>query len=359
MYKSLNLERETVCSNIETFLKQKEYTCNVLPFEDKGNRRRRVQVTGDLEFFVDFHFLDDGSTTIDLSSGKKHSVKTEIADFLKVNSNEILIDVESSNKWFIIENIKDEDFETIIVLILECVYYKNTLIEQGSIGQDRMIKIRGSYNENLTIHYYNNNKKVMLQGRPLLLFNEAVVYFTQLIELEAIPKAFNDYFNVDVKKDNVEEQYQYYFPNSYSKIPNKPKKALYQSIYNLQLLGDMYEYSFLLFPALRVLEGHLKVVLAEWGIPMLTNNFSMFEFNDIKRKHSLKNNFIGGLSTKQIEYIENAYNFFRRQRHSLFHWSNPSNIVDDTRMIDNIGEAKGLVTDTFKIIDEFYRVYVI
>jgi len=358
VYKSLNLERETVCSNIETFFEQKQHTCNVLPFEDKGNRRHRVHVTGDLEFFIDFHFLDDGSTTIDLSSGKKHPVKAEIADFLKGTSNEILIDVESSNKWFVLQGIKAEDFESIISLIAECEYCKGILNNREDNGRYQMVQLTGSYRERLTIHYYLNNKKVMLQGRPLLLFNEAVTYFTQLVELEEIPKAFNNYFKVDVKKDNIEEQYQYYFPNSYNKILSKPKKGLHQAIYNLQLQDDMYDYSFLVFPALRVLEGHIKLVLTKWEIPMVKSGFNMFELNDSKRKHCLKSDCAISLSDDKVAYIENAYNFFRRQRHSLFHWSDPS-VIDDTRMIDNIGEAKGLVTDTFKIIDEFYRLYIV
>ncbi|MCK4260790.1 MAG: type II toxin-antitoxin system RnlA family toxin [Halanaerobiales bacterium] len=58
--------------------------------------------------------------------------------------------------------------------------------------------------------------------------------------------------------------------------------------------------------------------------------------------------------TKTIKYIEDGYNFYNTYRHGLFHWADPSQPPDQTRLIENIEEAKRLIIGTLRIIDSYY-----
>lgn len=352
MYKSLNLNREKIHQSIRDFLVLKDLSCGVSEFEVKGDTRRRIHISGDENFYIDFHFLKNGSTSIDLSSGDAYALKVELAQFIKEDQRCSLGDVHSANKWFVVKNIDPADFLSVIELLVECEYNKN-LTKDG----DWKCKFTGSYNENLAISFFPTTKTALLQGRPLLLFNEAVIYFTELIDLEDIPQMFNGYFNVEIKKENVEAQYQYYFPLSYDKHRIKFKKVLYQAIYNLQLKGEMFDYSFLVFPALKALEGHLKNALETLGISLTDNKFSMFKRQHPGKKYYLDSRYHGQAgSVGKVKYFEDAYNFYNAQRHSAFHWADPTAVFDETRIIENIGEAQGLITDALSLIDAYYAV---
>lgn len=60
-----------------------------------------------------------------------------------------------------------------------------------------------------------------MQGKPKLLFSKIIGYVTELIDVEEIPKIFNSTYNLNIDKDEVRSEFQFYMPNSYDKLsPN-------------------------------------------------------------------------------------------------------------------------------------------
>jgi hypothetical protein len=356
MFRSLNLNREKISISIKNFFELRGNPCEVSNYVEKGETRRRFNINGENSLpFLDFHFLKNGSTTIDITSGGVSDLRLELANFVKSDPQCALGDVDSKNKWFVAKEIQLEDFNGIIELLSESEYCKS---HHDEVKEYSLVhKFEGNYNESLIIHYYYTSKKVLIQGRPLILFNEAVAYITELIELDDLPSTFNDYCKVNIKKSDIEEQYEHYFPYSHDKHSIKIKKVLHQAIYNLQIEGEMFDFSFLVFPAFKALEGHLKFTLHAFNINLEKNKFKMFKYNDTRKKYNLDTTYHANIACpNKIRYLENAYNFYNGQRHSLFHWSDPSFSIDDTRIIENSGEIKGLIIDTFSIIDEYYKL---
>ncbi len=97
-----------------------------------------------------------------------------------------------------------------------------------------------------------------MQGKPKLLFSKIIGYVTELIDVEEIPKIFNSTYNLNIDKDEVRSEFQFYMPNSYDKLSPKMARSLHQAVYNLKIKGDMFEGTYLAQPAVRVIEAQLK-----------------------------------------------------------------------------------------------------
>ncbi|MGG3990065.1 type II toxin-antitoxin system RnlA family toxin [Bacillus smithii] len=354
-----NLKREKICDSIRKFYSLRGIPCRVSEIQEVGGTRRRVNIEekDGLTFFIDFHFKKNGTTSIETNNGNENSreIKKQIAEFIIADPECALgDDVTSGSKYYIANDIEYDDFEGIMELLCESDYYNSHTKQTRDYFEQ--YKFRGVYNESLTIHYYKTKKKILIQGIPLLLFTEAMSLLTELIELDDIPHFFNENYNINLSKNDVEELFDHYFPYSSDKHPVKLKKVLYQAVYNLQIKGDMFTYSYLVFPALKALEGHLKYCLHNYSISLENNKFNMFKFDESRTRYFLKTEHHSKVGDpSRINYFEKAYNFYNRQRHSLFHWADPSLPIDDTRELENIGEARTIILDTFKIIDEYYK----
>ncbi|KEQ25185.1 type II toxin-antitoxin system RnlA family toxin [Paenibacillus tyrfis] len=356
--KNLNLNRDNLIQSIQQYYSLNGKEATISDFLHKGGTRQRVDiVTEDGSVYIDFHFNKNGSTTIDISGGGHHKIKEEISRYIIEDPSCAIGDVHSKSKCFVAPNIELDDFRGIVELLKESTYYQSESHSEDIRGNHELHKMRGSYMEEITAHYYYTTKKVMIQGRPLMLFSEAVSYITELLELNEIPSVFNNYYNVEIKKENIEQVYVGWFPNSHDKHSPKLKKVLHQAIYNLQLEGDMFDYTYLAFPALRALEGHLKTIMTNHRIILENNRFSMYTKVPSTGKYILEANFITTFNSQaKVQYVERAYNFYNSNRHSLFHWGDPSHPVDLTQIIENIGDVKGIIKSTFQIIDEYYTI---
>jgi hypothetical protein len=352
--KNLNLNRDKLRSTIIKYFDLHGISAVVSEIIESSGPRRRINITpeGSNAFYIDFHYIKTGTTTIDITGGAQLEIKELISRFLIDDPDCAIGDIHSKSKCFVAPNIHYEDFKVIIELIQS----ENIKGYGHEIRQSNEIhRFKGSYNEDLIIHYYYTTNKVMIQGRPLLLFNVSVSYITELIDLEELPAVFNDYYKIEIEKSNIEHQYILFFPDSYDKHTIKLKRVLHQAIYNLQLEGNMFDYSYLAFPAFKALEGHLKIELANNGIYLEDNRFKMFIKGATMGKYILDPVYHHVASNK-VSNLEDAYNFYNRQRHSLFHWGDPGEIIDDTRIIENLGQAKELIINTFHIINEYYII---
>lgn len=75
------LNRQMLVSNIKKICSVHYNNFTVSDLIHKGGQRHRVEIDADgLRFYVDFHFRDNGSTSIDISSGHHIDKKKQIKD---------------------------------------------------------------------------------------------------------------------------------------------------------------------------------------------------------------------------------------------------------------------------------------
>jgi len=81
MSKEKKLNRQMLVSNIERICDLHYKKFIVSDLINKGGQRYRVEIEADgLNFYVDFHFRGNGSTSIDISSGMHFDKKKQIKD---------------------------------------------------------------------------------------------------------------------------------------------------------------------------------------------------------------------------------------------------------------------------------------
>lgn len=352
--KNLGLRREAIVSSVEMYCGLSGYgTYKVAKeIEELTGTRNRLSITiEDKDLYIDFHFVKGGLTTIDTSGGSHREIKDKIAKHISEDQN-CLLTSDGKAKWFVIKNLDQGEFEVLLDLIKDSKLIKSTL-KNGESGN--VYQFTGPYDEKFTMTYYSS-RTLLMQGKPLLLFSEAISYSVELLNDEKIFGAFNEFYNIDISKDSVDEKIKIALPDSHDKLPSKLKKSISQAVYNLQIDGDMYEYTFLVFPALRALEGHLKNVVLSNNLVLEGGRFNLFDKSSTG-KYSLKNENITLVGcSKKCAYIEKAYQHISDRRNKYFHWEEDVVGLDTTALIENIGAAKIMITDAISMINEYYTL---
>lgn len=85
------LNRDLIVPAIEKFCSESYKKFDVSGLIHKGGHRHRVEIEADgSNFFVDFHFRPNGSTSIDISSGYHIDKKKQIKDAILGDSTLII-----------------------------------------------------------------------------------------------------------------------------------------------------------------------------------------------------------------------------------------------------------------------------
>ncbi|WP_461611933.1 type II toxin-antitoxin system RnlA family toxin [Cytobacillus kochii] len=357
-YLRLNIIREKLDDAIEDFFLLRDEVCTYDKiYKVNGDRHRLKFTVNGKDELLDFRFNQDGSTSIDLSAGGKSDFKVELADNLRVSPICTYEGIrEFKSPYFVFENMKQDDVETTLEIILdnESVFLEKKLEVAGG---NRWV-LKSKEGESVTASYYFKSKKTMIQGKPLKLFSEVYTSLMMLLDIEEMPKVMEQNLEIstEMQKEEVIEALKIHIPDAFPHINSKLKKLLYQCVFNLRIQMEMFEYSFLAFPALKSLEGHLKYIMKENSISLIDKKFSMFD-KEGNGKYVLRSEFEKDFSPSQLAAISDAYTFYQRNRHSIFHWAEVDGAIplDRTRMIDNITEAHSIIMNVFGIMNNYYK----
>ncbi len=258
--------------------------------------------------------------------------------------------INSGASWFTVEGVTLDDIKTILELLTEEMNDLKTKFDK-EVNKTLIYLCRGK--DRMTIQFFDTGKTV-IQGKPSNIFHSFVSYITQLLNVDEITPILNTCFKIRIDKDDIEQQYKVYLPNLPDAIEGKIKNSLLQSIYNLNYSGDMFEYTFLLHPVLRALEGHLKYICHDRKIPLEKDQFSCFS-KQITVQYELKPEYRSLLpKPNHVIYVNELYNHYYNNRHTLFHWDSPLGSADQTRVINNKNEVDMIIKDTLRLINNYY-----
>lgn len=264
--------------------------------------------------------------------------------------------IKKGDYWFTAERISRDDVSAIIELMKE-EFSPNIVIGESTVAHGVLYTLSLNRKDKITIHHYDN-EKLMVQGKPKSLFSSIITYVTELVDIDEIPRIFNNTYNLNIDKDNIKDEFRYYLPNSYDKLSSKMSKVLHQAVYNLNITGDLFDGTFLAQPALRVLEGHLKtIVISRQIVPdnnyIKRNGFDVFEPNGAK--YQLKIDCYGNATAEEINYLGRCYTFYHNNRHVLEHWDDPTAPLDTTKVL-TCELAHELIKRTLEVIDDYYAI---
>lgn len=257
--------------------------------------------------------------------------------------------INSGASWFTVQGITLDEIMAIFELLTEEL--EGLVVERENDGSKTVISAKKN-KDRLTVQFFDTGNTV-IQGKPHNIFHSFVSYITQLLNVEEITPILNSCFKIEIDKEQIIQQYNVYLPDVPATINGKLKNSLLQSIYNLNYSGEMFDFTFLLHPILRALEGHLKYICRDHNILLNCDNFTCFV--KINGLYELKSEYHSLLPKQDyVTYLSNLYNHYYNNRHTLFHWDTPLGSIDETRVVNSKSEADIMIKETLKLINHYY-----
>ena len=350
-YRDLNLNRETLDENIQSFVQSKGYTLDgdILVL---GNRKRVTFGGIGAEFaMVDLHLNGSGTTTVQWKTGKNQPLGEQLAEFLKETINP----AEFDNINYSLKGITAELFDP----ILECLQESNDLEIQFFRDDDvcKQAAIKSiKHHDGLTLTHHRKTRTLQIQGKPLTCYRRVIFLLTDLLDLKGLEQVLyrKDDSSVELVRKEVAEDYlKAIFPRSYDLLPGAVQKLLISSCCVKLASPQLPDYCLLLYPDLRSLEGVLKEALLGCGMSVADAEHGFGSFFDCKNGvYTLKSDYSSDVGHAHMEdALNTGYTLYNRHRHTLFHMEE---FPDGSRLVDTLSKAISLSKDTYAAIDYIY-----
>lgn len=301
--------------------------------------------TIDAESILDVYYNTDETTTLSCT-GKN----PEIADVI---AREILeqCSVSFPNplralylKGFTQDNINK---------VLDNISHSDcTLTVLSDTDVAKRYEVSNSASENIKIHYFPSSGAVNIQGKGYSVYSTILASFDTLISVDDVIESNLLANNIEnITTQELKEAMRRAFPNSYPFLRGALENIISSSFFLTKIENeDLPDYSWMVFPLLRGLEGVIKKLLLLKGIGVNKSFGEVFEpINTGATTYKFlehHSNMIG--DSNYCSIIEGCYNYLVANRHGLFH---VNSIINSTRQITR-DEAMGIFNEVVELIEK-------
>ena len=351
-YKELNFPKIELESSIKDFCESN--LINFIRLSKSTEKQEYYELTkigSEKAQFQVFH-LNNGKTTFNPKVGKNQKLSTELAEHLLKKAN-----LSKGQVTSVLMGYTIEDVEPIIELMRDKKHPSGQSFfefERKEIEGGFRFSIKNCfYKDKLTVNIYNTGK-LLIQGIPLSCHDEFIFQMSSLLDAEGLAKVIsrtdeNTVQLVDLRL--IEEELVCIFKESYEHMPISIKNMLISGRTLQSINLELSDYTYILFPDLRALEGVLRNVFFLEDIECNDTLGELFEYistHNYKLKSEVQAQFSSSMGTA----LSNAYNFYHRHRHGLFHMNN---VVNSSRTITTSEKAIQLSDDIYVIIKDIYK----
>ena len=219
---------------------------------------------------VDFLFNSDGTTTIYYKQGSNQDLGYELAQFIfnKINPNEFEV-VEMTIQHLTIEDVaplllalqndKHEDDSSMFEYIIEH--------DSEIFTQIRLTSIQ--HKDKLVIKHHKTTNNLQIQGKPLFCYKRLTYHFIDFLDILNIEKILSrtDSNNAQiVSTDVATHMLSQQFPNIFQKAPEEIQRLILSGLCVALASPKLPDYSMLVYPDLRALEGALHDGFKAYGL---------------------------------------------------------------------------------------------
>lgn len=321
----------------------------------EGNRVRYSIENQDKTILFDIIPCANGTITLFPKVGKEQDISVQIADSILERLSSISYNSPFSQGFSII--MPPNDFDTLVSIIGEIDGVK--LLSQSSSLDDGKAKyilyqFRGSLGDKVTLRYFIKTQRMQMQGKPLLLYNDIIGIVSDGRKFDDVVSAQSYYCKVNVDPKEIRDEIDSVLPNVAPFLDEVHKSILSSAFVFSKIDVDLEDYSCLIFPALRVLEGYMKKLLVNKGIicNKTTTLGSLFDFDPTQGEFIVNSSTSQKIGCKKHDKVlKLAYNHYYKYRHGSGH-AGASDI--DTMIIQDRKTADSILNETLKIMDSTY-----
>ena len=181
-----------------------------------------------------------------------------------------------------------------------------------------------------------------------------VSYFNDIIKIETVIPVLNAYHKDSISRDEVYAKLYEIAPSLKKvKIDYQIFRLLIQSSFNILLnIPDFEDSSFIIIPAARALEGHLKYMFEkELGIKIKKKNFCYFNKDVVNDTYSLQTKHALNTTVNIVQCINDCYNTYSSVRHVVSHFGD---IAKGDTVFLSTNDSKLKITDILEVISRYF-----
>ena len=345
-YSGMNLCRESIGNYVMAFCKE-----NGLGHElvDRSPSCKRVIFgkVGGVSATVDLFLNNNGTTTVHYKIGKNQELGLLLAEYLKGTIDPA--EFETVN--LVLTSIFDDDVDLVFSGIDRQDFSVNEKSRRDSSVCWEIISTQ--FSDRLVVTYHASTHKLQLQGRPLSCYKAFVYCLAEVLDKTGLEKVLtrcgDDDHRVSYVQESVAETgLKAVMGNAYEKMDDVSKRLLLSGLCVKLASPELPDYSLLLYPELRVLEGAMKRLLSKLGINVQYESVGR-AFEKVDGVYVLT----VPADPRERAALEKGYCFYRKERHTLFH----SNIVPVmNRVISTLSEMNRLSSECQKVIKNIYEL---
>lgn len=366
-FKSLPIDQESIDTYVNDFINENHYRLDEKKHNTSGsgNKTHRYKF-GKISMpsaTVDFICNNDGTTTIHYLLGQNRPIGEELAKYVKnqINPNEF------ESVEMTLQHVKLEDIEPLLDALhtdsYECGQKMFSIdVEHDNIQllQVRVTSLR--HQDCLVLKQHKTSNSFQMQGKPLFVYKRMCYHFVDFLDILGIEKVLNrqdDTRAQIVSPDAAEHMLKCHYPNTFDRSPEDLKKLILSGMCVVLASPKLPDYSMLLYPDLRALEGALHDCFKAFGL--YSSNYTdghVQRVGVMYRKladstYTLKEEHAATIHCpNMIRALDNGYNHYSGKRHPLFHME--EELVFST-FIRDLGSAITIITDTRRCIEELYK----
>ena len=346
IFSGMNLCRESLGDHIKTFCEANGfgYEINEMP---SACKRVTFGRAGERPAMVNLFLNSNGTTTVQYKIGKNQKLGLSLAEYLKgtINPEEL----ETVN--LVLTSIFDDDVD----LAFSGIDDLNFSVEVKSSRNASVCReiVSKHFSDRLVVTYHASTHKLQIQGRPLSCYKAFVYCLAEVLDKTGLEKVLTRCGDDDHRVGYVQESVaevglKAAMGSAYEKLDEVSRRLLLSGLCVKLASPSLPDYSLLLYPELRVLEGAMKSLLSKLGTNVRHESFcKAFEKS-------------GGTYVLTVPAdneakaaLEGGYCFYHKERHTLFH----SGIVPVTnRVISTLSELNQLSAESQKLIKEIYEL---
>lgn len=343
--KKLKIKREDIGATIQSI--DSDYEVEVVSVHS-GFERVISKKDGKEQSKLNVYYVKDGTTTIAWHEcGNKEvseMLANEIAERCKFG-----IDLGVP---IYIKKMEEGDFNELLTFLSD--FCEAKISGPKNLSNGIQYTIESVYGDKAYINYFNN-KSFNVQGINGLIKSQIIEGLSSYLTFNEIVEATLEKANIDdLDKPTVVKLYEARFPYA-NQYLNETVKSIIVPTFILQRLcidaSGIEDFSFMVFPILRGIEGCIKSIFSDHGIDIdnhIGNQFYSPLGNGIfllQKKHT------SALTSLEAEILEKLYNYHKNNRHSIFH-------VDDTilttRLIESQEIANSIINEACELIEKCY-----
>ena len=352
-YTDLNLDRSAINGLARSFIDDNNFklaSLERLPGNGHGIRIIFIQA-GQSPATVDLFYNKGGTTTIKWKMGKNQPLGELLADHLydSINPEEF----EQVN--MVIEGMLRENIESVLEITAEQPQVAIN-IHNENVNTIVWKIVSQEFQDELTVSYHINSFKLQIQGRPLSCYRMFIFNLTSLLDLNGLEKVLirKDESRAEiVQQDVAREWLKGTFGESYTLLHVAVEKLLVSGLCVKLASPKLPDYCMLLYPELRAIEGVLKEQLYKLGIDAERDFGGIFIKNNAKGSYEFDSSHSGKCEPKVENIISDAYGFYNKERHGLFHMETA---VNASRLIGTLAILMSKSKLAWEHIEKLYSI---